>query len=197
MGLWNSLPEMVRLVLLCVAFFAAGAVLSFGYSYRPLHGALTFKVEALEGRIDERNRENLALRDEIGLLKSGESSCIEPEELAEVERELGRVRYQLSESEASVERAERNLRDANSNANRWRERFHELRDSGPTTMPAATAPTTPPSRPERVESGDSATHSRRPEPLFDGPLEEFSVSPESPKPPERGILLPSDSQDPF
>ena len=38
-----------------------GGTLSFGYSYRPLHGALTWRVNDLEERIDARNFKNMKL----------------------------------------------------------------------------------------------------------------------------------------
>ena len=198
MEFWNSLPGWFRQVAIALVCFIVGAVGAFGYSYRPLHGALTFKVEALEQRIDQRNRENLALKDEVALLQSGESSCIQPEELEEVKRELGQIHFALGESQSEVERVERNLRDANANADRWRKRFHTLRDSAEQTLPAAPAPAPRPAAPAAVSPPAPAPTPARPEPLFDAPLEEFSrPNGTSPKPAERGILLPSDSEDPF
>ena len=54
---WNSLPLILRQIILGVTLFVLGAGLSFAYSYRPLYGALTWKVESLESRLDERNLE--------------------------------------------------------------------------------------------------------------------------------------------
>lgn len=204
MEFWNALPGWFRQIAIALVCFTVGALGAFGYSYRPLHGALTFKVEALEQRIDQRNRENLALKDEVALLQSGESSCIQPEELEEVKRELGQIHFALGESQAEVERVERNLRDANANANRWRKRFHSIRDAAEPTLPAAPTPapqaSAPPaaSPPAPASPATSNPAPLRPEPLFGAPLEDFSPPSEaSPKPAERGILLPSDSEDPF
>lgn len=216
MSLWNSLPGILQKSIIGVTCFVAGGLLFMGFSYRPLYGSLAIQVETLEQRIDERNRENLALADEITALQSGETSCIEPEELKEVELELGRVRFALTESGEAVDRVKRNLKDANANADRWRKRFNELQNSAPSTLPAAPAPSarrepvrsaptgrpTEPAKPSTgPSSGTSEPSSPRPEPLFDAPFEEFSApapaAKPSPAPPERGILLPSDSRDPF
>ena len=46
------MPPWLRTVLIGAGLFMLGGVLSFGYSYRPLHGALTWKVDELEERIN-------------------------------------------------------------------------------------------------------------------------------------------------
>ena len=68
-----SLPGWARQVLIGVGLFLLGGVLAFGYSWRPLHGALTWKVDALEQKLDARNLENLKLSDELARLRSDEA----------------------------------------------------------------------------------------------------------------------------
>lgn len=46
------MPPWLRTALIGACLFMLGGALSFGYSYRPLHGALTWKVDELEERID-------------------------------------------------------------------------------------------------------------------------------------------------
>jgi len=60
---FRRLPIWFRHALIGLGLFLAGAILAFGYSYRPLHGALIWQVDQLEERLDERNRENVELSD--------------------------------------------------------------------------------------------------------------------------------------
>ena len=46
------LPRWLRHGLIGVGLFLAGAALAFGYSYRPLHGALSWQVDQLEAKLD-------------------------------------------------------------------------------------------------------------------------------------------------
>ena len=70
MAAFSSLPSWARQVLAGAGLFVLGGLITFGYSWRPLHGALTWEVAALEKRLDERNLENLKLSDEIARLRS-------------------------------------------------------------------------------------------------------------------------------
>jgi len=124
----NSLPRWMRLTLAGVGLFLAGGLLSFGYSYRPLHGAMTWKVAELTRRIDDRNLENLKLGDELVQLRSMEASRIDPDTFAQVEKELGKTKKALTQAEKDLTRSERKRKDANSSASRWRKRYEELRD---------------------------------------------------------------------
>ena len=92
----NALPWWLRQILMGLGLFLAGGVIAFGYSYRPLHGAKNWKIEHLESRLDEVNRENLALSDELAGLRSVEATKVDPETLAQVERELGKTRQALT-----------------------------------------------------------------------------------------------------
>lgn len=149
----NPLQAWLRRGALAVGLFLAGALLAFGYSYRPLHGALSWKVEALEERLDERNRENLRLGDELARLRSLEADRIDPEQLGAVEAELAQTRRALAQAEKDLKRAERKRKDANASASRWRKRYETLRDETARVVtpaapaPAATPETPTPSRP--------------------------------------------------
>lgn len=136
---WNSLPQIIRHIIVGVGIFALGAAFSFGYSYRPLHGALTFKVDSLEARLDERNREFLRVKDELARLQDDESTRIEPETLSQVESELTKTKSALRDAEKKAKRAESKRADANKNADRWRKRFESLRDQQQ-TMPERVEP---------------------------------------------------------
>jgi hypothetical protein len=136
---WKSLPLILRQIILGIGIFALGAVLSFGYSYRPLHGSLTFKVDSLEARLDERNREFRRLKDELESLQKDESKRIDPETLSQVESELATTKRVLRDAEKKAKRADSKRNDANTNADRWRKRFEALRDQQQ-AMPAAVEP---------------------------------------------------------
>jgi hypothetical protein len=136
---WNSLPQIVRHIILGMGVFTLGAAFSFGYSYRPLHGALTFKVDSLEARLDERNREFLRVKDELAKLQNDESTRIEPETLSQIEGELAKTKSALRDAEKNAKRAESKRSDANANADRWRRRYESLRDQE-RAMPASAKP---------------------------------------------------------
>ena len=157
---WNSWPLIVRQILLGTALFLLGALLSFGYSYRPLHGALTWKVDSLETRLDERNRENATLSDELRVLRANEATRIEPEALAQIETELAQTKKALRKSEKKLKSAERKRRNANTNADRWRKRYESLRDTQPSSPAVVdSSPAAPDSVPldSHPASSESAT----------------------------------------
>jgi hypothetical protein len=136
---WNSLPPILRQIILGAVLFMAGAALSFGYSYRPLHGALVWKVDALETRLDQRNRENLKLKDQLARVSEDESTRVEPETLAQVEKELSKTKQALQKAERESKRIDKKRRDANATADRWRKRYESLRDQQ-AALPAAKGP---------------------------------------------------------
>jgi hypothetical protein len=124
----NHLPPWLRNALIGIGLFLAGAVLAFGYSYRPLHGALTWQIDQLESRLDERNRENVQLSDALAKQQSIEGKRIDPETLAQVERELDKTKRVLRQAEKDLKQAERKRKESNASAAVWRKRFEELRD---------------------------------------------------------------------
>jgi hypothetical protein len=142
----NPLPRWLRLTLAGMGLFLAGGLLTFGYSYRPLHGAMTWKVEELERRIDDRNVENLKLGDELVRLRSMEASRIDPDTFSQIERELRKTKKALAQAEKDLTRTDRKRKDANASAGRWRKRYEELRDQ----QALATAQPAPPHLPAAV-----------------------------------------------
>ena len=166
----NSLPAPLRLGLIGLVLFLAGGLISFGYSYRPLHGAKTWKISELEQRLDERNRENMTLGDEIARLRRDDKGRVDSETLEQVERELAKTRSTLEQFEKDLARADRKRKDADGNADRWRKRFETLRDDV-AAAPAAPAPAaaTSPDDSGKIRSPRSATsapsQNGRPEPM--------------------------------
>ena len=124
----HPLPLWARHALIGVGLFLAGAILAFGYSYRPLHGALSWQVDQLESRLDERNRENVRLSDALAQQKSNEATRIDPDTLAQVERELEQTKRVLNQAEKDLKRAERKRKESLASATKWRKSFEELRD---------------------------------------------------------------------
>ena len=180
---WNSLPFLVRQIILGGVAFTIGAVLSFAYSYRPLYGALTWKVDSLEARLDERNFENSKLNDQVAKLRSEESTRVEPETFAQVETELERTKGALAKAEKKVASTDRKRREANKSADRWRKRYESIRDE-PTAAPvlknaAPAAPTPAAVAPENSlpttraaptptikQTADPSVRRRQPDPIL-------------------------------
>ena len=131
------MPPWLRTALIGAGLFLLGGALSFGYSYRPLHGALTWKVDKLEERIDARNLENMKLETEVAKLRSQEGTRVDPDSFNQIERELDKTGTALAQAEKDLKRAERKRRDANASASTWRKRYESLRDQ---TAEAATKP---------------------------------------------------------
>jgi hypothetical protein len=143
-------------VLIGVGIFLAGALLAFGYSYRPLHGALSWQVDQLELRLDQCNLENLRLSDELAARKSVVATAIDPDTFAQVERELEQTKRVLDQAERNLKRSERKRKSADASASKWQKRFRELeRPPAPDAAPAPrTASSEPPSAPEiEIEVG--------------------------------------------
>jgi len=146
----NPLPVWARNILIGIGLFLSGAILAFGYSYRPLHGALSWRVEQLEARLDERNLENLRLSDSLANQESVEATRIDPETLAQVERELDQTKRVLAQAEKDLRRSEGKRKDANASAAKWRKRFKEIEG-----RPAPVAAPSPPDGPTPVAKTDS------------------------------------------
>jgi len=184
-----TLPTWARNGLMGIGLFLLGGLLAFGYSYRPLHGALTWKVDQLEARIDERNLENLKLSDEIARLRADESTKVDPDAFAKNEAELAKIRTELEQSKKDLARTDRKRQDANASASRWRKRYEKLRDE--TAVPAK-AP--------EIKAESAATSVAQTPPSNPGPTEKAaepaqSPAAPSPTPTETGIL-PSEPASP-
>jgi len=184
-----TLPTWARNGLIGIGLFLLGGLLAFGYSYRPLHGALTWKVDQLEARIDERNLENLKLSDEIARLRADESTKVDPDAFAKNEAELAKIRTELEQSKKDLARTDRKRKDANASASRWRKRYEKLRDE---TAVAAKAP--------EIKAESAVTSVAQTPPSNPGPTEKAaepaqSPAAPSPTPTETGIL-PSEPASP-
>ncbi|MAG31241.1 MAG: hypothetical protein CL908_10185 [Deltaproteobacteria bacterium] len=161
----NPLRPWARQILIGVGLFVVGGLIAFGYSWRPLHGSLTWKVDELETRLDERNLENLKLSDELAGLRSQEATRIDPETLAQIERELEKTKLALAKSEKKLGRTEKRRKEAKADADRWRKRHESLRES---VAAAPTAPAeesaTPPEAPAAGSPAAPAAPSTTPDP---------------------------------
>jgi len=190
---WNSLPFIVRQIMLGVLLFVLGAALSFAYSYRPLHGALTWKVDSLEARLDERNIESTKLKDELARLEKQAKTSVDAETLAQVEAELSRTKAALKKSESVVELTERKRRDANSSADRWRKRYQALRDDQ-SALPAAKAPSSsaPSLNPAQVMPAVDAA-AAKPKPISPSTLPSTPALPVPTEPNPAELPPPSDA----
>jgi hypothetical protein len=178
----NPLPKIARLILIGLGLFLAGALLSFAYSYHPLHGANTWKIEELEARLDVRNQENMKIGDELARFRSDESTRVDPETFAQIEIELANARSTLDQVERDLERASLKRKEANTSARRWRKRYENLRDESAVLAVAAPAPASviPQPLPETPPRHSQAKLTR-----------ESVDNPEaSPDPPEDGMLPP-------
>lgn len=187
----NSLPPWLRQALLGAGLFLAGAILAFGYSYRPLHGALSWKVDQLEARLDERNRENVQLSDALARVQSLESTRIDPDTLVQVETELTQTKRVLDQAEKDLKRAERKRKESLASAASWRKRFEALRDAN-----TSVATTSPP----RIESSEPVTTPKpaapaAPAPSLSEPGPTSALKGSQPSA-ERGILSASDASRP-
>lgn len=194
----NPLAFWMRRVLVGAGLFLAGAVLSFGYSYRPLHGDLTWKVDELERRIDERNLENMKLGDELARLRSQNAEQVDPETYSKVEKELAKTKRALAQAEKDLDRTDRKRKDANASASRWRKRYEDLRDQQAVAAARAPEPIAQPTAPAPLSASPAASAPvAMPQaiaPSAPQPLE--PIFPASPAPSEPGIF-PADATPPL
>ena len=183
----NPLAFWIRRVLIGAGLFLAGAVLSFAYSYRPLHGELTWQVDELERRIDERNLENMKLGDELARLRSKNAEQVDPDTFAQVENELAKTKRSLAQAEKDLDRTDRKRKDANASASRWRKRYEGLRDqqavaAARTPEPVAQPAAVPPPQPDAADAFEPSE-----------PMPSQPIFPASPAPAEPGILPADDA----
>ena len=135
-----TLPAWARRALLGAGLFVLGGLIAFGYSWRPLHGSLTWKVAALEEKLDARNLENLKLSDELARLRSQDAGRVDSAALEDATKSLEKAESALAQAEKDLARAERKRKDADASARTWRKRYENLRDDTSGT-PAAASPT--------------------------------------------------------
>jgi hypothetical protein len=145
--------------LIGVSLFLAGAILAFGYSYRPLHGALSWQVDHLEARLDQRNLENLRLADQLAAQKSVAATAIDPETFAQVERELDQTKRVLNQAERDLKRAKQKRKNADLSASKWQQRFREL-ERQPAPVAALSTPSPDASREAEIEEGQAVADTR-------------------------------------
>jgi hypothetical protein len=183
---WRRLPLMLppwlRQGLIGLGLFLLGGLISFGYSYRPLHGSLVWQVEQLEERLDARNLENMRLADELAKLRSVESERVDPGTFAEIERELTRARTALAQAEKDLSRSERKRKDANASADRWKKRYETLRDDLEVAAKRAPAPA------QSTTATRSATAPAAPAPPSTSPAPPATIPPATgPSTPPAGV----------
>lgn len=184
---FQALPLWLRQISIGLGLFVAGGLFAFGYSYRPLHGARIWQIQQLESRLDSVNRENLALHDELAQLRSATSDRVDPETLAQVERELGQTKAALARAEKGLKSSEARRRELASKATRWQRRYEDLRDApAPNPVPAAASNARP-----LLPDASSDPSSRAPSPATaEVPPESSPASPAaSPEAPENAMLV--------
>jgi hypothetical protein len=187
----RRLPTWFRHALIGLGLFLAGAILAFGYSYRPLHGALTWQVDQLEERLDERNRENVELSDLMARQKSNAATRIDPDTLAQVEKELEQTKRVLNQAEKDLKRAKRKHKESASSASTWRKRFEELRDTSAAVAENAPSPI------EKATAGTPLLETAPAAPAAPShEADRSSASDGSQQPLERGILWSGDPPGP-
>ena len=165
-----ALPAWARQALIGAGLFVLGGLLAFGYSWRPLHGSLTWKVAALEEKLDARNLENLKLSDELARLRSLEMDRVDPAAFEEARTALRKTEAALAQAEKDLARAERKRKDANASSRTWRKRYETLRDeTSQAPVPAAPEATAQPAAPAAAPPAEP-------------------TPPASPSTPEPGIL---------
>ena len=135
-----TLPAWARRALLGAGLFVLGGLIAFGYSWRPLHGSLTWKVAALEEKLDARNLKNLKLSDELARLRSQDAGRVDSAALENATKSLEKAESALAQAEKDLARSERKRKDAGASARTWRKRYEHLRDDT-SRSPAAASPT--------------------------------------------------------
>lgn len=135
-----TLPAWARRALIGAGLFVLGGLIAFGYSWRPLHGSLTWKVAALEEKLDARNLENLKLSDELARLRSQDAGRVDSAAFEDATKSLEKAESALAQAEKDLARAERKRKGADASARTWRKRYENLRDDTRHT-PAAASPT--------------------------------------------------------
>ncbi len=187
---FQALPLWLRQTLIGLGLFIAGGLFAFGYSYRPLHGARIWQIQQLESRLDSVNRENLTLHDELARLRSATSDRVDPEILAQVERELEKTKSALAKAENGLKSSEARRRELASKTTRWKRRYEELRDAAvPDPVPSAQAE----SRPLLTDaSADPTAHTPIPS-NAENPLESSPAAPQAPGAPASPAASPEAS----
>ena len=138
-----TLPGWARQALIGAGLFGLGGLIAFSYSWRPLHGSLTWKVAALEEKLDARNLENLKLSDELARRRSLEVERVDPEAFREAQSSLETAETALAQAKKDLARAERKRQDANASARTWQKRYEKLLDET-SREPIPAAPAVPP-----------------------------------------------------
>lgn len=165
-----TLPGWARQALIGAGLFGLGGLIAFGYSWRPLHGSLTWKVAALEERLDARNLENLKLSDELARRRSLEAERVDPEAFREAQSSIETAETALAQAKTDLVRAERKRKDANASARTWRKRYEKLLDET-SRAPIPAAPAEADAGPPMVPPDESAAPAspETPEPaILDG-----------------------------
>jgi len=155
------------------------------------HSGVRVLLSPAEERLDERNRENVELSDLLARQKSNAATRIDPDTLAQVEKELEQTKRVLNQAEKDLKRAKRKQKESASSASTWRKRFEELRDASAAVADIAPSP---------IENPTAVTPLLETAPAAPAAAsrdaDRSSGSDGSQQPLERGILLPGDPPGP-
>jgi hypothetical protein len=113
---------LLRYPLLILTALLLGALLSFAYSYAPLHGAKNWKIDYLEERLESRNAQVLDLETQLREARASLEGTASDDEVRALRTRLDEATRLAAAREQEIAALEEKLESANRSRDSWKSR---------------------------------------------------------------------------
>lgn len=139
----DELVRLARRAGIYAGIFLAGGLLTFGYSYSPLHDAKNWRIDYLEERIRAKDAQLDELQKQLDEVRSEAADKPDGETFKLLQQELVTADKTVQELERKLARAEKQAKELERSRDKWKARHAEaesrrqpLAASAPAAEPA-------------------------------------------------------------
>jgi len=116
----DELIQLAKTVGIYVGVFLAGGLISFVYSYSPLHKAKAWKIDYLEERLETKDGELQAVQQELASVKADNHDMPDGETFKMLQDELVTVDKTVKELERKLGKSDRRVKELEKSRDNWK-----------------------------------------------------------------------------
>jgi septal ring factor EnvC (AmiA/AmiB activator) len=108
-----------------VGVFLAGGILSFAYSYGPLHSGKNWRIEYLEERVAAKDARITAIGNELAQLRSESEGKPDTDTFKLLQDELATTDKTIQDLERKLTKSERRVKELERSRSNWKQKLAE------------------------------------------------------------------------